>query len=195
MRLLALTLSSRNGVVLMLASVFSRGLQPVRRIVQALLAHDASNQLALGFALGMVLGLMPKGNLIAVSLFVLLFSLRVNTGISLVAAFAFSWCGPLVDPLADKVGAYVLSLPSMQATYASLFQMPLGPWAELNNTVVVGSLVIGLWAMYPAYWFSHLVFEWNHKRAHEAAAARCHVIDPFHVDDSIVRDPADRRAA
>ena len=45
----------------MLASV----LRPVRGFVQALLAHDASNQLAAGFALGMVLGLVPKGNLIA----------------------------------------------------------------------------------------------------------------------------------
>jgi uncharacterized protein (TIGR03546 family) len=184
----------------MLASMLARVLQPVRRIFQALLAHDASNQLAAGFALGMVLGLMPKGNLIAVSLFVLLFSLRVNTGLGLVAALAFSWCGPVLDPMADKIGAYVLSTPSMQGTYASLFQMPLGPWFELNNTVVVGSLVIGLWATYPVYWFSYIAFEWNRKRAHEAAAARCHVIDPFHVDDSIVRDPfardpLDRRAA
>jgi hypothetical protein len=57
------------------------------------------------------------------------------------------------------------------------------------------TLAIGLWVMYPAYWFSYLAFEWNRKRAHEAAAARCRVIDAFHVDDSIVRNPTERRAA
>ncbi len=170
-------------------------LRPVRRVVRSLLAYDASSQLAAGFALGMVLGLVPKGNLIALSLFVLLFSLRVNTGSGLVAALAFSWLGPALDPFADKLGAYVLAASSMQGTYAAIFQLPLGPWFDFNNTVVVGSLAIGLWAMYPVYWFSYVGFEWNRKRAHEAAAARCHVIDPFHVDESLTRDPRDRRAA
>jgi uncharacterized protein (TIGR03546 family) len=179
----------------MLASMLATGLRPVRRIVQALLAHDASNQLAAGFALGMVLGLVPKGNLIAVSLFVLLFSLRINTGIGLVAALAFSWIGPALDPFADKLGACILSAHSLQATYASLFQLPLGPWFDFNNTVVVGALAIGLWACYPFYWFSYVAFEWNRKRAHEAAAARCHVIDTFHVDGPVVHESVDRRAA
>jgi uncharacterized protein (TIGR03546 family) len=177
------------------ASMFARGLRPVRRVVQALVAHDASNQLAAGVALGMVLGLVPKGNLIAVSLFVLLFSLRVNAGIGLVAAFAFSWVGPALDPFADKAGSYFLSAGALQPTYAALFHMPLGPWFEFNNTVVVGLLAIGLWAAYPVYWVSYLAFEWNRKRAHEAAAARCRVIDPFHVDESVVRDPVVRRVA
>jgi uncharacterized protein (TIGR03546 family) len=175
----------------MLAAV----LRPVRRIIQALLAHDASNQIAAGFALGMVLGLVPKGNLVAVSLLVLLFSLRVNTGIGLVAALAFTWVGPALDPFADKLGAVVLSARSLQATYATLFQLPLGPWFDFNNTVVVGSLAIGLWAMYPVYWFTYVAAEWNRKRAHEAAAARCRVVDAYRVDDSIVGGPVDRRAA
>ncbi len=174
----------------MFAIGLAMGLRPVRRIVQALLAHDASNQLAAGFALGMVLGLVPKGNLIAISLFVLLFSLRVNKGVGLVAAIAFSWIGPAIDPFADKLGAYFLSAHSLQGTYATLFQMPLGPWFDFDNTVVVGSLAIGLWATYPVYWFGCVGFEWNRRRRHEAAAARCHVTDPYRLDD-----PVDRRAA
>lgn len=181
--------------VIMSASVLARGLQPVRRVVRALVAHDASNQLAAGLALGMMLGLVPKGNLIAVSLFVLLFSLRVNTGVGLIAAMAFSWIGPALDPIADKLGNYFLSAAALQPTYATLFQMPLGPWFEFNSTVVVGLLAIGLWAAYPMCYLSYLAFEWNRKRAHEAAAARCRVTDPFHVDESVVRDPVLRRVA
>lgn len=177
------------------ASMLARGLRPVRRVVHALLAHDAPRQLAAGIALGMILGLVPKGNLIAVSLFVLLFSLRVNTGIGLVAAIAFSWIAPVLDPVADKVGGYFLSSGALQPTYAALFQLPLGPWFEFNNTVVVGLLAIGLWAAYPVYWLSYQGFEWNRRRAHEAAAARCRVIDPFRVDESVVRDPVVRRVA
>jgi uncharacterized protein (DUF2062 family) len=59
--------------------------RPLRRAARALVAGDWSRQLAAGFALGMVVGLVPSGHLIAVSLCVLLFSLRVNKGLGLAA--------------------------------------------------------------------------------------------------------------
>lgn len=164
----------------MLASL----VRPVRGLVGALLANNAPNQLAAGFALGMVLGLAPKGNLIALSLLVLLFSLRVNAGVGLLAAFAFSWIGPALDPFADKLGAYVLTVGSMQPTYASLFHLPLGPLFAFNNTVVVGTLLVGLWAMYPAYWLSLLAF----RRFGPQALAERRVASPAY-------DESDRRAA
>ena len=133
-------------------------LRPLRVVVQSLLAHDAPQQLAAGFALGMVAGLLPKGNLVAVSLVVLLFSLRVNTGISLVAMLLFSWLSPLFDPLADKLGLAVLSADSFQATYASVYSWPLGPWFEFNNTAVTGSFLLGIYFFYPVYWFANVVF-------------------------------------
>jgi uncharacterized protein (TIGR03546 family) len=132
--------------------MFASLLRPVRGALRVVLAHDAPSQLAAGFALGMVLGLVPKGNLIAVSLLVLLFSLRVNSGMGIVAALVFSWIGPALDPFSDKLGVYVLSAPSLQATYATLINLPLGPWFELDNSVVTGSLLSGLYFMYPVYW-------------------------------------------
>jgi uncharacterized protein (TIGR03546 family) len=128
--------------------------RPLRIVTGASLAGDSPRQLAAGFALGMVLGLVPKGNLIAVSLGVLIFSLRVNTSLALLAAVAFSWVGSFLDPFAHRVGMQVLSIDSLQATYASVFNYPLGPWLGFNNTVVVGSLLIGIYFAYPAYWLS-----------------------------------------
>jgi uncharacterized protein (TIGR03546 family) len=164
--------------------MFARLLRPVRMFVAALLAHDAPNQLAAGFALGLVLGLAPKGNLIALSLLVLLFSLRVNAGTGLLAAFVFSWVGPALDPFTDKLGAYFLTVGSMQPTYAALFHLPLGPLFKFNNTVVVGSLLVGLWAMYPAYWVSLLAF----RRFGPQSLAASHGASHSH-------DESERRAA
>src|SRR5215467_8981886 len=125
--------------------MFSAIVRPLRQAIGALVASDSPRQLAAGLALGMVIGLVPKGNLIALSLCVLVFSLRVNTSLALVAAFAFSWAGSVLDPFAGKLGLQVLSIASMQATYASVFNLPLGPWLGFNNTVVMGSLLIGLY--------------------------------------------------
>jgi uncharacterized protein (TIGR03546 family) len=124
----------------------------VRRTSTALLANDTPHQLALGFAVGMVLGLMPKGNLVALSLCVLLFSLRVNTGLALLAVMAFSCCATLVDPFAEKLGQAVLSADALQTSYSAMFQLPLGPWIGFHNTVVTGSLLVGLYLAYPVYW-------------------------------------------
>ena len=128
----------------------------MRRIVRSLLAGDSPSQLAAGCTIGIIIGLMPKGNLIALSLCVLMFSLRCNKGLGLVTAIAFSFATTWTDPFAARIGLYVLSIPSMQATYASTFNMPLGPWLGFNNTVVAGTFILGLYLAYPVYWLTRV---------------------------------------
>jgi len=127
-----------------------------RRLIHALLAHNSSGQLAAGFAVGMIIGLVPKGNLIALSLCVLLFSLRCNKGLALVAAVAFSCVGAWTDPFAHKLGLWALSIEPMQARYASMLSLPFGPWLGFNNTVVTGSLLMGMYLFYPVYFITRL---------------------------------------
>jgi uncharacterized protein (TIGR03546 family) len=130
----------------------SRMIAIPRSLINRLLAGDSPQQLAAGFTLGMIIGLVPKGNLIAVSLCVLLFSLRVNKGLAIVAAVLFSFLSPLADSFSHKLGLIVLCADSMQAKYASVFQLPLGPWIGFDNTAATGSLLVGLYLAYPVYW-------------------------------------------
>jgi uncharacterized protein (TIGR03546 family) len=123
-----------------------------QRAVQRLVAGDSPHQLAAGFTLGMMLGLVPKANLIAMALCVLLFSVRVNKGLAVAAAVAFSLVGTWADPFTHKVGASVLAIDSLQAVYAAIYGLPLGPWLGFHNTVVTGSLLVGAYLAYPTYW-------------------------------------------
>src|SRR4051812_28419542 len=66
--------------------MLSDAIAALRKFCRVLLASTAPEQLALGFTIGMVIGLVPKGNLIALSLCVLLFSMRCNKGLGLAAA-------------------------------------------------------------------------------------------------------------
>src|SRR5262245_17229139 len=113
----------------------------LRRMVRTLLANGSPGQLAAGFTIGMVIGFAPKGNLIALSLCVLLFSMRCNRGLGLAAAVLFTLVSAWTDPFAHKLGALVLNFELMQATYASVLSLPLGPWIGFNNTVVTGSVL------------------------------------------------------
>jgi uncharacterized protein (TIGR03546 family) len=125
---------------------------PLRRLIQALLANNSSSQLAAGFALGMIIGLVPKGNLIALLLCVLLFSMRCNRGTAVLAAVLFSFVGTWTDAFTHKLGVMVLGAQSLQAAYAWIISLPLGPWLGFHNTVVTGSLLLGLYLAYPVYW-------------------------------------------
>ncbi|TWU28414.1 TIGR03546 family protein [Bythopirellula polymerisocia] len=131
-------------------------LRPVRQFAQALVANDSPNQVAWGFVLGMVIGLVPKGNLLAILLGMILLSLRVNKSAGLVGVGLFAFVGMLLDPLAHRIGTLVLVWEPLRPLNALLYESAVSPWLGLNNTVVVGQVVIALYLAYPAFRLSHL---------------------------------------
>jgi uncharacterized protein (TIGR03546 family) len=149
--------------------MFSHTIAMLRRIAGALLVSNAPGQLAAGFTIGMVIGLVPKGNLIALSLCVVLFSMRCNRAAGLIAAVLFSFVGPWTDPFAHRLGLVVLDLKPLQATYASIFSLPFGPWLGFNNTVVTGSLLMAVYIAYPVYWILRQIFSAGRRSPAEAA--------------------------
>ena len=126
-------------------------LTPVRFLVEALTAESSSRQIALGFAMGLVIGLVPKGNLLAIALLTVLYCLRVNLAAGLAGALLFSWMGVLTDPLTHRIGLWLLSAEPLVPMWTALYDLPVAPWTAFNNTVVLGSLVLGLALFYPVY--------------------------------------------
>jgi uncharacterized protein (TIGR03546 family) len=150
--------------------MLSNAIAALRKFCRVLLSSNAPEQLALGFTIGMIIGLVPKGNLIALSLCVLLFSLPCNKGLGLAAAVAFSFVGQWTDPFAHRLGVAALSLQPLQTTYASIFKLPLGPWLGFNNTIVAGSLLMGLYLAYPVFWLTRLFFKTVRRTRAEATS-------------------------
>lgn len=126
-------------------------MRPLRFFARAIIAQDSSRQLALGFALGMVVGMVPKGNLLAVLLMVLVAGSKVNLGTAMLGAFLFSWLGVLTDPVSHQVGLGLLSNESLAGFWTWLYNLPVVPWTRFNNTVVLGSFLLGLSLFYPIY--------------------------------------------
>ncbi len=130
-------------------------LRPIRQLAQAMVANDSPRQVAWGFVLGMAIGLMPKGNLFAILLGMLLLALRVNKPAGLMGAGLFTGVGLLLDPLAHRIGSLLLSWEPLRSIHGSLYESAISPWLGLNNTVVVGQLVIALYLIHPAFWLAH----------------------------------------
>ena len=119
-------------------------LKPLQFFLRALASDNSPGQLAAAFSLGLLIGLVPKGNLLAAALMLVLCVFRVNLGLGLLAAFVFSWIGVLLDPVADRLGYWLLTMPSLQSLWSQFFDLPVAPWTALNNSVVLGNFVIGL---------------------------------------------------
>src|SRR5262245_35280770 len=134
-------------------------LRPLRFIAQALVLETTPRQLAWGFALGMMIGLIPKGNLIAVALMTLFCALRINVAAGTAAIFVFSWVGMLLDPVSHRLGHYLLTLAPLQSHWTSLYNLNLVPWTAFNNTVVLGNTLIGLALLLPVYVLMRRLFD------------------------------------
>lgn len=134
-------------------------LRPIRFLAETLTAECSARQLALGFAMGAVIGLVPKGNLTGIALMVILCGARVNLGAGLTGAFLFSWLGAAADPLTHRLGELLLTAEVLSPLWIYLYDLPVVPWTAFNNTVVLGSFVLGLMLFFPTYWFGRPVFE------------------------------------
>ncbi len=127
-------------------------------------AAGSPRQIAFGVALGMMIGLVPKGNMTALLLLLVLLATHANLAAGLAAAALFSWVGMWTDRLAHLVGLAVLKAGPVQPVGAWLYDVPLAPWTALNNTVVLGSLLLGLVLFYPVYHLSYLFFDRHRDR-------------------------------
>lgn len=127
--------------------------------LKGLAGQSAPQQLSMGLALGILVGLVPKGNLLAIALGMILAASRVNLGIAAAAIVCCSLASPLLDPVSHVIGSWLLRLPALNTFWTWLYNQPVAPWTAFNNSVVLGSLVLGMVLLYPAHRLSRPLFE------------------------------------
>jgi len=59
--------------------------------------------------------------------------------------------GFLLDPLFDWIGHQVLMAESLRGVWTSLYNTPIVPLTNFNNTIVLGSLVFSLLLLVPLF--------------------------------------------
>jgi uncharacterized protein (TIGR03546 family) len=134
-------------------------LRPLRLLLQAFVMESTPRQMSLGLAFGVLVGLVPKGNLLAIVLGTLLASTRVNLAIATLAIVLCSFAALACDSLFDQIGGYILAHASLQSMWTELANMPFMPWTNFNNTIVMGSFATGLVLLWPVHRLSRPFFE------------------------------------
>ena len=118
-------------------------------------AINSPHELAQGVAFGVVIGLMPKDSLIPWVIGLVFLVSRGNLLCGIAAGIAAAALSPMLDGFSDRMGMNLLSLGFLQSTFESWMEIPWVAWTRFNNTVVAGSLAIGVVACLPVYLLSH----------------------------------------
>jgi uncharacterized protein (TIGR03546 family) len=126
-------------------------LKLIQSIIKTLHSDGTPGQVAAGVALGSVLGLTPLVNVHNLVIFSLLVVLNVSFGGGMLGWALFVPPGFILDPVFDRIGAALLTATSLRPMWTSLYNTPLVPYTNFNNTVVLGSLVSWLVLAVPIF--------------------------------------------
>ncbi len=113
-------------------------------LIKLLNSDTATNQIAAGFACGLILGFSPVLSLQALLVFICLFLFRIQIGAALLSAFFFAFIAWLFDPVSHLLGAAILEAEALRPVFTAMYNMPLLPYTRFYNSITMGAGVVSL---------------------------------------------------
>ncbi|OYP34041.1 TIGR03546 family protein [Rhodopirellula sp. MGV] len=166
--------------------VFS--LKLLNNLRKAIADRRFPRQLAAGCAFGVLLGIMPHGNLLAVVVLLAVLSFQINHALMAAVAIGISFIAPGLDDYSHQLGEYLLNHPKGHQIAVQAWTLPFVPWTNLNNTVVLGSFLIGVASVWPVYKITLPFFRWI-APAEEEEKQEADAENADSTDEAIAEDP------
>jgi uncharacterized protein (TIGR03546 family) len=137
--------------------------QPSRwqKFLNSIEGKTTSRQLAAGVALGVLIGLVPKDSLLLIMFTVLTILSPANLLSAGCSAILFWYLGSLssVENLMQWLGERAFQTDSLAQLLIRWSATPLFPWLRLDNSLVLGALLLGVALMLPVYLISVQFFD------------------------------------
>lgn len=126
-------------------------------LFKSLNSNSHPGEIAHGVALGVIMGMVPKDNVLWYILFIFFFFIRINKAVYLLVTLVVSLFISPADMLLDSLGYQVLMYEPAIPVYRQLLDIPFVAFTKFNNTIVMGSLVAGIILYIPVYILSRLL--------------------------------------
>ena len=137
-------------------------LKAIAKLLGAISSNTRPGAIAHAVSCGVLLGFMPKDNLLWYILFIFILFMNIQRGAYALSILLGAAVTVFLDPLFDSVGYSILTVESVKPYYASLLDIPFVAFTKFNNTVVMGSFVCGVAAYIPLYVLARLfVWAWR----------------------------------
>ena len=138
-------------------------LRRIIKVLKALNSNEAPWQISLGVIFGALLGLTPLFSLHNLVVLFLALLINLNISIMIVSLVAFSLIAYALDPVFHQVGLALLTSPGLESFWIQFFSCPVLLFANLNNTIVMGSLISTLAVSIPLFFLLNvLVVKYRH---------------------------------
>lgn len=139
-------------------------LAQIVKFINAINSNRNPSEIANAFCMGIMLGFMPKNNILWFIIFIFFFFVRINKPTYLLVAAIASGFAWLLDPLFDNIGYQVLTIESFKNFYGWFLEVPFVGFTKFNNTIVMGSLCVSLALYIPLFILIRLfVLYWRKK--------------------------------
>ena len=116
-------------------------LKLLQSIFQTLHSEGTPGQVAAGISLGACLGLTPLLNVHNLFVFSAIVLLNVSFGGGMLGWALFTPVGFLLDPVFDRIGTALLDTEALRPLWTAWFNVPIVPYTNFNNSIVLGSLI------------------------------------------------------
>ena len=127
------------------------------KFIKTLHSETSPTQIALGFALGVVVALSPLFSPQSLLIFSLILIVNVNIGSALLSITLFKSIAWLWDGPAHTIGScLLLDETSLRGMWTSWYNTPVVPFTRFYNAMVLGNLVLALVAFIPITLFSRM---------------------------------------
>lgn len=123
---------------------------------KALNNNSHPGEIAHAICTGMLLGFLPKDNVLWFILTIIFLFLRINKGAFLLSTIGFSLLAPVFDPLFDYFGYWVLTFEPITPFFSNLLEIPFLGFTKFNNSIVMGALLSSIILYIPLYFLSRL---------------------------------------
>jgi uncharacterized protein (TIGR03546 family) len=130
----------------------------IAKLISALNANSRAGEIGAAISCGVLLALIPGGNLLWIALFLIFYFTKLHIAsmlftILIVKGFAF-----LFDPFFHSVGERLLRASRLEPIWTYLYSMPIIPYTNFNDTLVMGAFATGLILWLPLFFlFTGLV--------------------------------------
>jgi uncharacterized protein (TIGR03546 family) len=132
-------------------------LRLIIKVLKALNSNEAPWQISLGIIFGSILGLTPFLSLHNLVILFLVLVINMNISMVIVSCAVFSLIAYALDPLFHQLGFAVLTSPGLEGMWTQFFSCPILLLANLNNTIVMGSLIPALVASVPLFFLFNIL--------------------------------------
>ena len=142
----------------------------IAKIVVAVNSNRRTGEMAAGAAFGLLLALIPSGNLLWACLLLITLFIKINLAVELVLLGLFKLVVPLFDGPLHRLGYLILTIPGLESLFTNLTNLPIVPFTKFNNTIVMGGLAAGVALWFPVFFLFRLLIKLYRKHIRDRIA-------------------------